>query len=105
MATIPSDPVRDERLADLLANMTAAVQQGRQPNVEQIAIDHPDLADELRELWAAVMFANEFTRPSKTAPTLHGNGPVRVETPAAPLPRTFGDFELLEELGRGGMGI
>jgi len=105
MATIPSDPVRDERLADLLAQMTAAMQQGRQPNIEEIAAAHPDLANELRELWAAVLFANEFTRPSDPQLTLPYNGPSHVETPSAPLPRTFGDFELLEELGRGGMGV
>ncbi len=106
-APLPPDPVRDERLAELLAGLTADVQQGRQPDVDRVAADHPDLADELRELWAAVLFANEFTRPSKTQPTLRVNGPVRVEapTPSSPLPRSFGDFDLLEELGRGGMGV
>ncbi len=107
MATkAPADPVRDERLAELLAGLTAEVQQGQQPDVDRVAADHPDLADELRELWAAVLFANEFTRPSKTQPTLRTNGPVRVELPPpSPLPRSFGDFDLREELGRGGMGI
>jgi hypothetical protein len=107
-APVPSDPARDERLAELLAGLTAEVQQGRQPDVDQVATAHPDLADELRELWAAVQFANEFTRPSKTLPTLPANGPIRIEPaacPTAPLPRTFGDFDLVEELGRGGMGI
>src|SRR5260370_34371460 len=106
-APIPSDPARDERLAELLAGLTAEAQQGRRPDVDQVAAGHPDLADELRELWAAVQFANEFTRPSRTQPTLACNGPIRVE-PAptlSPLPRTFGDFDLLAEIGRGGMGV
>jgi serine/threonine-protein kinase len=106
-APIPSDPAREERLAELLARLTAQAQQGHQPDVEGIAAAHPDLADELRELWAAVQFADAFTRPGKTKPTLPGNGPVRVEPAPAPppLPRTFGDFDLLEEVGRGGMGV
>jgi serine/threonine-protein kinase len=96
---------RDERLAELLAGLTTQAQQGRPPDIDGLAAAHPDLADELRELWAAAQFANEFTRPSKTKPTLTTNGPVRVEPALSPLPRTFGDFDLLEEIGRGGMGI
>jgi serine/threonine-protein kinase len=105
---VPSDPARDERLADLLAALTAEAQRGGQPDIDRVAAAHPDLADELRELWAAVQFANEFTRPSKTQPTLPANGPIRVDPappPASPLPRAFGGFDLLEELGRGGMGF
>jgi serine/threonine-protein kinase len=101
MASIPtqSDPMRDRRLADLLAELTEQARQGRPPDLESMAAAHPDLGAELRELWAAAQFAEEFTRPTPRARA----------SPATPLggalPRTFGDFELLEELGRGGMGV
>ena len=43
---------RDEGLAQLLAELTEQVRQGQQPNIEAVARQHPDLAIELRELWA-----------------------------------------------------
>ncbi|HVX15801.1 MAG TPA: serine/threonine-protein kinase [Pirellulales bacterium] len=101
--TLPAD--RDEALARLLQHMTDELRAGRHVDVTALGRQHPDLSDELRELWAAVQVAEgvavglsqdanaeiEYVRPS---------GPS-----AAELPRDFGDFELLEELGRGGMGV
>jgi serine/threonine-protein kinase len=101
--TIQTDIARDERLAQLLTDLTEQLRQRRPPDLEDAARQHPDLADELRELWAAAQIADAFAHPSDR-PTVD-----RVPAPPAgtpgPLPRSFGDFELLEELGRGGMGV
>ena len=90
---------RDERLARLLGELTEQRRQGIAVNPEEVARQNPDLADELSGLWAAVQLVERFgnsTLPRPPAP------PSSVELP---LPRTFGDFELLEELGSGGMGV
>jgi serine/threonine-protein kinase len=110
MPAVPSsqpDVAREERLAGLLERLTEEARQGRRPDVEGVAADHPDLAEELRQLWATVQFAQQFTRartsprPTQPAATI----PTAPAISAGPLPRTFGDYELREELGRGGMGI
>ena len=85
--SLPADASRDERLADLLAGLTSAVQQGRPADVEQVAAAHPDLADELRKLWARRAIAHAFSRPSKLPPTLPFHGPISVDAPTPSLPR------------------
>ena len=100
----PQSSDRDERLARLLAVLTDEARQNQAPDLDAVAAQHPDLAVELRELWAAARFADEFAKSSVTL----RQTPTKAETPAdSPdhLPRSFGDYELLEELGRGGMGV
>ncbi|HEY1377680.1 MAG TPA: serine/threonine-protein kinase [Gemmataceae bacterium] len=90
---------RDERLAALLDDLSRQRRAGATPDLDPITRQHPDLADELRQLWAAAQMADALARPAP--PTLPA-----APTPADPEPpRTFGDFELVRELGRGGMGV
>src|SRR5437660_216276 len=93
------DAARDERLARLLAELTEALHRGGKPDVDAVARQHPDLAGELRELWAMVQLAEEFSAPNADRPLRPA------AAPPANLPRSFGDYELLAELGRGGMGL
>ncbi|QEL16137.1 serine/threonine-protein kinase [Limnoglobus roseus] len=90
----------DERLAALLTAFGEQQRAGQAPDVAAAVAANPDLAAELRELWAVAQFA-DMARSTSTLPY--------TETPtdivAVPLPREFGDFELLAELGRGGMGV
>ncbi|AMV20263.1 Serine/threonine-protein kinase PrkC [Planctomyces sp. SH-PL14] len=68
---------------------------------------HPDLVDELRELWGTAHLASHladatdvFVPPSGSArPTSAAN------EPPTPMPGILGDYELQREIGRGGMGI
>ena len=96
---MPAD--RDERLALLIDDLAQ-----RRGELEAAAQKHPDLADELRELWAVAQFA-ELAKPRPSQTTLLS--PARPELASIPptnaLPRSFGDFDLLSELGRGGMGV
>lgn len=93
----------ESRLADLLERLTAQLRAGRWPDVEATAREHPALAEELRALWAAVLVA-EGAASGQAAPTLVRDDAAQ-EPSAAALPRQLGDYELVEELGRGGMGV
>ena len=106
--------VRDERLAEVLAGLVEAQKCGRRADLEGAARAHPDLADELRELWAVAQFAElaqAFRTPRSGVVAPDGLHPSPDDTPRPevdrppPLPREFGDYVLLKELGRGGMGV
>jgi serine/threonine-protein kinase len=107
-----ADPARDEKLASLIGEFTDQLRCGRQPDVNTIVQKHPELADELRQLWALAQLADHFagtrkeSMPSGNRPTkIPVNGQQGTAAICSPLPRMFGDYELLEELGQGGMGV
>jgi serine/threonine-protein kinase len=89
---------RDDRLAAILAELMERQRRGRPADVESAARDHPDLADELRALWATAQFA-AFALPNGESPTQ----PYSTIDPAPP--ESFDDYEIEGELGRGGMGV
>jgi eukaryotic-like serine/threonine-protein kinase len=97
---------RDERLAALLTELGEQHRAGRSVDVAKVAVANPDLADELHELWGIAQYA-DLARSTATK-SLNGSQ-AKADTDShsklTALPRTFGDFELLAELGRGGMGV
>lgn len=91
----------DARLARLLAGLTEAHRAGGEADVERLAGENPDVADELRSLWAAAQIVEEMARDPEV-----GDGFARLSGPAATREgERVGDCVLLEELGRGGMGV
>jgi serine/threonine-protein kinase len=99
------DTGRDERLARLLGELTEARRHGRPADVEAAARDHPDLADELRGLWGAVEVVEGLAPRGPTEPSTVLQPANKAPAASGPLPRRLGEFELLEEVGRGGMGV
>ncbi len=89
--------------------MAEQLQNGRTPDVDTIAREHPELADELRELWLTAQIAEDLASNAETDATVEYPSRVPSAAPRASfsaeaLP-AIGDCELIEELGRGGMGI
>lgn len=116
---------REELIDALLAEFIQAEEAGTPIPLEEFVTRHPEFADELREFLSDRSGFQQFTAafvpgeqgdalpgPAElgtlandpTAETMGGTGQTsRVIVPDHA--RQFGDYELLEELGRGGMGV
>jgi len=75
--------------------------RGERPSVEEYAARYPDLADEIRDLFPALVMMEELKPP-----TIDVTGAYDGARPGTgkSLER-LGDFRILREVGRGGMGI
>ncbi len=85
---------RERRLQEVVLEYLQAVDTGQAPTPKEVLALYPDLAAEL---------AAFFTDEEGLGPLLT---PLRQLTAApAPVPTHLGDYEVLEEIGRGGMGV
>src|SRR5207253_9727621 len=95
----------DELLVSLLDRVLESSRNGQSETLEEIIREHPDLATELRELWATMQFAKDFAEVSELFADSSLTTSDQTTQAAAPLPQNCGDYELLGEIGRGGMGV
>lgn len=93
---------REERLAEHLLLLTDRLRRGERPSLEAECRAFPEFAADLRELWPTILLAEELGPPIASSRPLP---PVTPKPDAQPLPASFGDYEIREELGRGGMGV
>jgi eukaryotic-like serine/threonine-protein kinase len=100
-------PSREERLQAVLHSYLQALDAGRPPDRAAFLADHPEFTAELADFLAAQDRLDSAARAMRppappAAETLGAQqGPPAVGTTV----RYFGDYELLDEVARGGMGV
>src|SRR5438128_9415589 len=108
----PPDSSRQGLLEEVLGEYMQCLDRGEAVDREQLLDRHPDLADELRSYFAGSDEVERLHRQGGGGPTTDflscaraGPGPAEAGRSAEGRARRVGDYELLEQIGEGGMGI
>jgi hypothetical protein len=98
MSASTSGPDLFNRLADEFAER---YRRGERPPLSEYTDRYPELADQIRELFPALVAIEQFGSGSEEA-----TGPVapQPETTGS-IPERLGDYRIVREIARGGMGI
>ncbi len=86
-------------LAEILERYLAELERGAVPDRGVLVAAHPDLADELRPYLDSLDKLHAATHDLRAMRTLGGNGPIE------PTAKQLGDYKIIREIGRGGMGV
>ena len=85
-----------DRLADEFA---ARFRRGERPSLKEYTDRYPELADDIRELFPAMVQVERVEGFRK------GEDEIEVSHSPSAIPREIGDYRILREVGRGGMGV
>jgi serine/threonine protein kinase len=102
-----SGPVsgEDPVLTDLLEEIANQIQAGVPVDLEAYLEKHPEHAEELRQLLPAVQVLNRLGKSAGPGEAAIASGPAAAAGPPLEPEGPLGDFRLIREIGRGGMGI
>lgn len=88
----------DELVEELVEAFAARYRRGEHPTISEYTQRYPELADQIQEVFPALVAIEQAHRDLKD------DSPPG-EMPAPPQVSTLGDFRVIREIGRGGMGI
>src|SRR5437764_7311481 len=97
-----------DSLDAVIASYVQAVESGQVPNRQELLEAHPDLAETLGAFFADLDRMDRIASPLRLADAEGPDATSAVEGNGYSPPLTiryFGDYELIEEIAHGGMGI
>lgn len=106
-----SDDALEQQLAEIVAGQLDKMQRGEPLDMEALIAHYPTLTREIQEVWPALLLADVAghcaTVDQEPTSSQRGFGSMLLgsdQTPEA-IPSRMGDYEMVEQIGRGGMGV
>jgi serine/threonine protein kinase/WD40 repeat protein len=108
---------REQQIDEIIGEYLAAVDAGQPPDPQEWLGRHPQFAAELKAFLAEYKRMDRLTEPLRRTPAVDARKDDLTKSVAAARPaepsglavgdtvRYFGDYKLLEEIARGGMGV
>ena len=100
---------REQQLDAIIAEYYRAEEAGKALDHNEFIAQHPEFTKELTDFFADVLILHRQDRPDPQDPALEPpitpNTSRQKNSPAATVVRYFGAYEILEDLGSGGMGV
>ena len=88
-----------EPILALMDEFLERIQAGEKPTIPEYCDAHPDLAEEIEELFPALVAMEDLQEED---PEAGGQDTPQIDER---LPSSIGDYEIIAEIGRGGMGV
>jgi tetratricopeptide (TPR) repeat protein len=98
--SVKVEPSLESLVGQVADDFLRRQREGEQPDVEEYVARYPQAAELLRTVLVSLRLL-DFSQPGRGAPPTEGAPPVAAEEVAG----TLGDFRILREVGRGGMGV
>lgn len=92
----------EDPVESLAAEFIERRRRGACPSIDEYAERHPELADQIRAFFPALVLVEEL-KPDSDDQTGSLGG--ESSSGRGPIPERIGDFRILREIGRGGMGV
>jgi eukaryotic-like serine/threonine-protein kinase len=79
--------------------------RGERPSLSEYTGKYPDLAERIRDVFSALLLIEQISPPSEGPQSREGAAPARARDHIISTMSRLGDFRILREVGRGGMGV
>ncbi|MFZ4469476.1 MAG: protein kinase domain-containing protein, partial [Pirellula sp.] len=100
----PTEAIERHPFEELADEFVLKFRSGHSPSIEQYAQAYPEHAAMIRSIFPSLMIVEKVSAKvtnESIAPTLSATG----SDPTQLVPKAFDDFEILQCIGRGGMGV
>jgi serine/threonine protein kinase/tetratricopeptide (TPR) repeat protein len=99
-ASIRQPSAQDERVGQLVEELSARLQAGESVDCDLFVAEHPECAEQLRRLLPAIQALADLGYGG-VAPA----SAMALPEQSGPTPGMLGDYRIVREIGRGGMGV